>query len=324
MQILWRLTSFKGLATLCAIASSAFLHTWADVSCATWNLKWFPSGRRNVKASVEEEASTIRRAGATIGYCLNDIENGALQDKSIVFLQEVRDAATCTNLVRECGIANLRVVCTSNFKDASGLSLWQQTSILSTLPVLEAGCEVWRRNGIVNLPRGFSYAVFDCGTDGLVACFNVHLKSNLNFGGSDFTEQENILKRERSAIQILSKVKSLQSKWGHDLKVVVAGDFNTNEDDMAFVSEETLRSFYGAHFNNCFTGMKKKDRTTHPGNGRYEDATFDYILHRGFSKRRAINIYDGSSVSDHNVVVLNLAVSSIRQGRYSSSKNASP
>jgi endonuclease/exonuclease/phosphatase family metal-dependent hydrolase len=101
---------------------------------------------------------------------------------------------------------------------------------------------------------------------------------------------------------------SILEKYGDNLRVLVAGDFNTSEDDYSYVSEATLRSFYGAHYRSCFSGIKKDRRITCPGNGRYEDATFDYVLYKGFGKRKDIKIFNGLGISDHNPVALSLSL----------------
>ena len=308
VQDLWRVMGLihnKFVLLFVAIATLFTLH--ADVSCATWNLKWFPSGKYNVRNTPSAEALSIERAGIAIAYAINEIEGGALKDRVILFLQEIRDGEACSNLVAACNSSSLAVASVSDFKDSSGISLWQQTAILSTLPVVDSGYEEWRSSSGVKAPRGYAYAVLDADKDGQIMCFSIHLKSNLNFSGNEFGEQENILKRENSAIQMLNKIKMLKTKFPTASKVIVAGDFNTNEDDLAFVSEGTLRSFFAAHFSSCFTGMKKADRVTHPGNGQYDDATFDYILFRGFARKRAVKIFNGADISDHNVVTLNLS-----------------
>ena len=289
------------------VAVAAIFTSHADVSCATWNLKWFPSGKYNVRNTPSAEALSIERAGIAIAYAINEIEGGTLKDRVILFLQEVRDAETCSNLVVACKVPTLSIASVSDFKDSSGISLWQQTAILSTLPVVDSGCEEWNSATGVKLPRGYAYAVLDAGKDGQIMCFSIHLKSNLNYSGDEFGEQENILKREQSSAQMLNKIKTLKSKYPSATKVIVAGDFNANEDDLAFVSEATLRAFFAAHFSSCFTGLKKSERVTHPGNGQYDDATFDYILFRGFTRRRAVKIFNGANISDHNMVTVNLS-----------------
>ena len=289
---------------VCALLALAWV--WAgvaDVVCCTWNMKWFPSGRRDLRASAEEERANIHAAGARIDEAFRAVSGGQAATNAILFVQEVRDAATCAALAAQTG---LRVAGVSDFRDAAGIALWQQTAILTTLPVVQAGFEPWHAEASVQPPRGFTYALLDAGEDGRILCFSLHLKSNMNRTSSDFEEQANIFKRETSAAQILARIARLRKDGVAFDGVVVAGDFNTNEDDPAFVSEATLRSFYGAHFRSCFSGLAKSARVTWPGNGSYADATFDYILYRGFPAFAARRIHDGAPLSDHHLVLISL------------------
>ena len=155
--------------------------------------------------------------------------------------------------------------------------------------------------------RGFAYALLDGGKKGPIACFSLHLKSNVNRSGSNLEGQKNIYKREAAAAQVLAVVRKMRDGLpGKELRVVVGGDFNTNDDDLEYVSEATLRSFYGAHFRSCFRDWKKSQKITHPGSGRFPDATFDYILYRGFERIVSRKIYPGAPLSDHNLVALRL------------------
>ena len=278
----------------------------ADVSCCTWNMKWFPSGRRNLRADVTEEQAKCQTAGRMISNALCDLDGGRSANRAIVFVQEVRDAEVCTNLAANINGGGMKVASVSDFKDQAGFSLWQQTAILTTLPIIDAGFEVWKGSSAVTPPRGFTYALLDAKEDGHVLCFSVHLKSNLNQKGTEFEDQSNIYKRECCAAQILDVIARYRDAGKSVAQVVIAGDFNTNEDDPSFVSEATLRSFYGAHFRSCFAGLKKKDRVTHPGRGVYADATFDYILYKGFERSRIRKIFVGEPISDHHIVGVNL------------------
>lgn len=284
-----------------------------DVVCATWNLKWFPSGRKDVRMSASTERRTAARTAETLSDALlslpafqHDNEFGeAPPDGTIIFLQEMRDARCCTNLVKRIPVPNLKIAVTSNF--ISGMSPgWQQVCIASTFPVVEAGFEPWNRLEGVEIPRGFAYAVLDLGEGRLAACFSVHLKSNLNFSGTELEAQENIYKREVSAGQVLAKYRDIRRRLG-EMRVIIAGDFNTDDND-EFVSEATVRSFYGAHFRNVFTGLKPEDRVTRPASGGYGDATFDYILYRGFGRLTGRYIVPGEPVSDHNLIIAELEI----------------
>ena len=290
-----------GLVISCEMA-------WAkDLLCETWNMKWFPSGRADMRRdNFFEETITADNASKLIGDIYREVVT--TNDCDVLFFaQEMRDREWCARLVEKSGIPDLKIATVSDFRDNAGVTLWQQTAILTTLPVVDSGFDAWKGDENVDVPRGYSWAVLRADRAELLACFCIHLKSNLNIKHSPVETQRNIYKREISAPQILNKLRTLQIAHGHLItKVVVAGDFNTNEDEKDFVSESTLRAFYGAHFRNCLSGAKKADRVTHPGNGAFSDATFDYILYRGFAKQVSRRIFPGGLVSDHNIVTARL------------------
>lgn len=305
MQSLWRMKpscapARRALAIL-AIALFA-VASRADVAFATWNLHWFPSGRANRRMSESTERRNAKAVGEALGRMLGSIcqTNGAF----VLFLQEVRDEKSCKSLLRHAGRPDASVASISGFADSAGIPLWQQVAVASTLQPVETGFSPWFSRTPEPAPRGYAYAVLDDGAGNLVACFSLHLKSNLNLSGSLYGEQRNIYLREMASSQILAKIRSLRQKYGDGLKVVVAGDFNTDTDDARFISESTLRSFYGAHYRSCFTGLKPEDRVTHPGTGPYPDATFDYILFHGFDDMTGRFLFPGAPFSDHNFVAV--------------------
>ncbi len=276
-----------------------------DVIVTTWNMKWFPSGLVDLRNSETAEKATIAKAGRMLSDAVQDQSRKSRADL-IVLAQEVRDAESMSNYVAAVGIKGLKVVSVSHFKDGD-VPVWQQVAILSTLPVLDAGYATWARGIGVSIPRGFAYALLDGGRRGPIACFSLHLKSNVNRSGSDIEGQKNIYKREASAAQVLAVVRKMRDGLpGKELRVVVGGDFNTNDDDLEYVSEATLRSFYGAHFRSCFRDLRKDQKVTRPGANGFPDMTFDYILYRGFERIVSRKIYPGAPLSDHNLVVLRL------------------
>ena len=287
------------LVTVLAAATA-----WADIAFATWNLHWFPSGRANRRMSETTERRHAKAIGEALGRMLESVcqTNGDF----VLFLQEVRDEKCCKSLMRYAGREDASVTSLSCFTDAAGIALWQQVAVISTLKPVETGFSKWLSKTPEPAPRGYAYAVFDCGADGKVACFSLHLKSNLNLSGSLYGQQRNIYLREMASTQVLAKIRSLRQTYGDRLKIVVAGDFNTDTDDARFISEATLRSFYGAHFRSCFRGLKPEDRVTHPGTGSYPDATFDYILYFGFGDMTGRYLFPGSPYSDHNFVAITL------------------
>ena len=292
--------------TLALLAALGLFGLFAqDVVMMTWNMKWFPSGKADLRISPEFERFKVRKAGEMLSAAATDV-GYASGSGIIMMVEEMRDAEVCSNLVGACGIEGLKVAAVSRFRDRGGYPLWQQSAILSNLEVVEGGYMPWQSERHVEMPRGFAFAVLGNG-DGLIAAFCVHLKANVNYSGTELETQKNIYKREFAAAQILEKFRELRARYADRLKrVVVAGDFNTNEDDETFVSEATLRSFYGAHFRSCFRGWTQAQRVTHPKSGGFPDCTFDYILYRGFGRGVARKICPGSPISDHNIVGIRL------------------
>ena len=276
----------------------------ADIAYATWNLHWFPSGHANRRMSETTERRHAKATGEALAMMLEGVceTNGDF----VLFLQEVRDEKCCKSLLRYAGREDASVTSISCFTDAAGIALWQQVAIISTLKPIETGFSKWLSRTPEPAPRGYAYAVFDVGEGGRIACFSLHLKSNLNLSGSLFGQQRNIYLREMASSQVLAKIRSLRQTYGDGLKIVVAGDFNTDTDDARFISEATLRSFYGAHFRSCFRGLKPEDRVTHPATGPYPDATFDYILYFGFGDMSGRYLFPGGPYSDHNFVAVTL------------------
>lgn len=276
-----------------------------DVLITTWNMKWFPSGKANVRNEDVLEKMAIAEAGKILAGAVEDQTRRSAADL-IVLGQEVRDAEAMSNYVHAAGIEGLKVVAVSNFLDGD-IPLWQQVAIMTTLPVIDSGFAIWSKGGGVSIPRGFAYALLDGGAKGPIACFSLHLKSNLNQSGTDVENQRNIYKREAASAQILAVVKKMKDAFpDKELRIVIGGDFNTNDDDLEYVSESTIRSFYGAHFRSCFRDLKKEQKITHPAANGFPDATFDYILYRGFERIVSRKIYPGKPVSDHNLVALRL------------------
>ena len=191
------------LIIICAFAWA--LCAVGDVVVTTWNMKWFPSGIADLRNDAATEKATIAKAGLVLSDAFKEQTRRSGADL-IVLAQEVRDAETMSNYVHAAGIKGLKVVSVSNFKDGD-VPIWQQVAILSTLPVLDAGYATWAKGIGVSIPRGFAYALLDGGKRGPIACFSLHLKSNLNRSGTDIEDQKNIYKREAAAAQILAVVR---------------------------------------------------------------------------------------------------------------------
>lgn len=290
-----------------SLAALALAPGRADLVFGTWNLNWFPSGLADRKAPAGRERERILSAAGILRDGL--LRSGAGEGGDVVlFLQEMRGPGVCGELVEAVALPRLRVVEASRFKDPYGIPVWQQLCLASTLPPVETGSPLWLPVPGGSVSRGYSYAVFRPPGGAALICVCLHLKSNLALTGGLVEEQRNIYKREKASAQILKTLGGLCDRYGEGARIVIAGDFNTDEDSERFVSEATLRSFYGAHFRSCFTGVPEERRVTLPASGPYPDATFDYILYRGLEKAGGPLISDGRRVSDHHPVFIRLRV----------------
>jgi len=266
-----------------------------EIAVTTWNLEWFPSGSSKGIATPEVESKRISDAAEVLRKL----------DSDIIVLQEVRDYEVCEALAKAIGPKYQVLVCSafkSGFGGSKGL---QQVAVLSKYPAQSCWSEDWKTFGKVDPPRGFAFAHIQIdGKD--IAVYGVHLKSNLIMGGDRFkTGQINILKRELAAEQVLAHSKELPKVLGQDFEaVIVAGDFNTNKDQMDFASEKTLQTFEENGFTSGYENLQLSERVTHPRKGGYPDTTFDYIFVKGSKEEPLRPSILKSGVSDHLPVTL--------------------
>ena len=268
----------------------------AQVTVTTWNLKWFPSGTPNL-APLEVEARKIQDAASVLKKIKPDV----------ILLQEIRDLETCEKLATALAPDVYSVAVCSRFKDEFGGGLGrQQVAILAKAPAVSAWSSKWKSFGKVDPPRGYAFASFRFGTNS-VGFYSLHLKSNLTRNDPQRENQINILKRELAAEQIIAHAKEVKTTLTNRFEiVVVGGDFNTNPDQNLFVSEATLRLLRNDGFHNGFENVSFLNRITHPGKGRYPDATFDYLFIKG--ARAGIPEIISSEVSDHHPVTRTISL----------------
>jgi len=260
---MWRLARL--LIALLSLAPAGLGET---IRVTTWNLEWFPSGSPT-SPGIEAEEANIRAAAKAI----------AAINPDVLLLQEVRDWDTCQKLCSAIPSLQYQVLICSAFKDefAGGIGR-QQVAILAKKPAFAAFAERWTSKSGVDPPRGYVFANVPFGTKN-IAFYSVHLKSNLVRSSNARDPLLNIAKRELAAEQLISHCDVVTSTVEHSLDgIVVGGDFNTNRDQDMFVSERTLDLFEKAGFTDPFRGIPLAKRVTHPGKGRYPDATFDYLL----------------------------------------------
>lgn len=264
------------------------------VLAGSWNLKWFPSGRAEHRASPRVEAANISDAADLIRTNLKG--NGR-----ILFLQELRDANSCSNLVAEIGDTNLHVAVATAYRDFRDNRLqWQQMAIATDLPVIAAEWRYARRTSGMFVPRGYAYALLDGGKEGRIACFCVHLKSDYG-AKKDEKRAENALKRESAVKQVIEAAEKCGAS-----KVIIAGDFNADRYHRPFKGERMFALLDSAGFSDGWEGSEKSERGTHPGSSRYPDFTLDYVFHKGFSRLTYRHLAPIEPVSDHRMVVMSL------------------
>lgn len=262
------------------------------VLAGSWNLKWFPSGRAEHRASKRVEAANMADAADVIRSNLKG-------SGRVMFLQEMRDAQTCSNLVAAIGDTNLKVAVASAFRDFRDNRLqWQQLGIITDLPVIEAKWKYAKKADGMFVPRGYAYALVDGGREGRIACFCVHLKSN--YGARKPAKKlENMLKREVGMRQVLEAAKAC----GAD-KVLIAGDFNSDRFQKAFKDERIFPMLESAGFKDGWASVSLAERGTHPGNTRYPDSTIDYVFYKGFSGCAYRALAPSVPLSDHRMLIM--------------------
>ena len=262
------------------------------VLAGSWNLKWFPSGRAEHRASQRVEAANIADAADVIRANLKG--NGR-----IMFVQEVRNPQACSNLVEAIGDPRLKVAVATAFRDFRDNRMqWQQLGILTDLPVLEAKWKYAKKADGMFVPRGYAYALLDGGSEGRIACFCVHLKSNYGARKAAM-KKENMLKREAAIRQVLEAASECRAD-----RILIAGDFNSDRFQKAFKDEKIFAILESAGFRDGWDGAELSERGTHPGSKRYPDSTLDYVFHKGYSRPVSRALAPAVPLSDHRMLVM--------------------
>ena len=228
-----RLVAFFGAALVVAMLESHLVTggTRAAVRCTTWNLEWFPNGSAH-DASPEEQNRRITDAASVLKSLHPDI----------LLLQEVRDYDACSRLGDAIEPGTYHVEICSAFKEPfrSGLGR-QQVAILSRFQAQAAWSEQWKSVEGIDPPRGFAFAWFKI-QDADIGVYSLHLKSNLITRRNKEAEAaKNIRKREVAIDQLMAHVRDMiGAKIPTINRLIVGGDFNTNQDQPMFASEKTL------------------------------------------------------------------------------------
>lgn len=254
----------------------------AKFRITTWNLEWFPNGSAR-EATQEKQAQRIKAAADVLKELNPDI----------LLLQEVRDYDACNRLAEAIQLGAYTVAICSKFKGGK-----QEEAILAKIPAQAAWSESWKSMEGIDPPRGFAFAWFKIGNAN-IGVYSVHLKSNLVTHGDPVAETaKNIRKREVAMDQLMTHVRDfIGAKIPAINRLIIGGDFNTNQDQAMFTLEKTLNFLKDGGFQNSFEALPLAQRVTHPANHGYPDATFDYLFGKNFKIGQAFATQ--TEVSDH-------------------------
>ena len=270
------------------------------VKVCAWNMEWFPSGTKEPKPA-KEEAQRIDSAARFLKW----------QNADIVLMEEMRDAAVCSNLVARPALSGFKVnVCSQFRRSTPWTDANQQDAIISRFPTVDAGFMEWnRRKPPASPPRGLTWCVLDVNGE-LWAFVAVHLKSNrLNAWTEEEKKTEAIVnrqKREESARQLVAFVKAnLEGKsyGGRTIKnIFLGGDFNTDQAQRDYRRERTIPTITGAGYADTFAGVPEAERQSIPKSRHYPAARFDYVFHKGPATVSAPEVAPKQNTSDHCMI----------------------
>src|SRR5436190_6927702 len=222
---------------LAFVSDASSLGDGAVIRITTWNLEWFPNGSAR-EATPEKQAQRIQAAADVLKKLNPDI----------LLLQEVRDYDACNRLGEAIQPGPYTVAICSAFKGGK-----QQEAIVAKIPAQAAWSEPWKSMEGIDSPRGFAFAWFKIGNAN-IGVYSVHLKSNLVTHGDPVAETaKNIRKREIAMDQLMTHVCDfIGAKMPTVNRLIVGGDFNTNQDQQMFASEKTLSLLLNQGFQDSF------------------------------------------------------------------------
>jgi len=256
-----------------------------------WNIEWFP-GKKLAGVDEAQRSAHVADVAKVIGELRPDL----------LVAQEIANQEAWDGLLTSSAQENESPLVSAVVSRFSGR---QQLAIASRLPVDAAWHEAWVRTGENDPPRGFSHAVARLPSERLLLTYCVHLKSNA--GGE---AAENQAKREESVRQLLAHIESEQPKHRAELApaIIIAGDFNTDPDAPSgqFAQEQTIQMLLDAGFQSAFEGVGRSERVTWPSNGRFPDATFDYLFYKNL---KVLNVQVPAAFddcSDHRPLVVDM------------------
>ena len=269
----------------------------AAATVATWNGKWFPSGRAEHRASPEVEAAAVREAGAMIRRGLDAADPQGTNDV-ILCLNEIRGPRAAKALCEAVGRTNLQVAVVTAYRRRDRFDM-QQDAIATTLPVASASWSRWKNEKALTPPRGYAMARLLLSPSVTAAVYAVHLKSNYG-QKTDAEADANRSKRSLAIMQILELERSARGAAARP--TIVAGDFNADRWPKSGAPEALFGALDEAGFANPLEEVPAEARVTYPGRGKWRNQTLDYVMCRGMRTLRAPFTVSAASLSDHDAL----------------------
>ena len=276
------------------------------VKVCAWNMEWFPAGTIEPKPA-KEEAERIDAAARFLRW----------QNADIVMMEEMRDAATCSNLVARPALQGFRInVCSQFSPPYRSAEAMQQTAVISKYDTVDSGFMEWNRRRVpASPPRGLTWCVLDVKGE-LWAIVCVHLKSNRINPWEDETDtpKVNMAKREEATRQLMAFVKAnLEGKSyaGRTIKnIFIGGDLNTDPAQAPYAKETTVPTITEAGYMDVFADVPEDKRWTMPETRRYPATRFDYIFIKGPATFLNPEVAPKQYTSDHCMVAVQVKANS--------------
>ncbi len=290
-----------GLTAVCA-DETAPAPASDGLSVVTWNIEWYP-GKKNFARGEE-----MREHAEIVQAELKRI------NPDIFLAQEMRDWDSFARLTDV--VPGLRPAVVSAFTSRRTGQYWrQQLGIASKLPVMAAWSERWQMQDDIQPPRGFASALVRLPGPGMryLLVYSLHLKSNLS--RTEEEAQRNYVERDESIRQVLQHIREMKENAFQDniVGVIVAGDFNTNQDGQ--FDDNVTKMLEEAGFHQAWGKMPKEERATWRGSDRFEPTTFDHIFTKGLGSPQAEMLTVPDETSDHWPVRVIISAEDLAQAK---------
>ena len=274
---------------------SCIAATGAPLNIVALNLEWFPG--QDTQSTPDAMAAHKAHARDALEVLAPDL----LIATEICEPDALREAIS--------GIEGLQLHVVSDFKDAEAdpTRRNQQIAIASKLPAVAGWSEAWQPT-MEGLRRGFTFAaLLNPATKKLILVYGLHLKSNKSDTPQE--AEQNYAIRDASVRQLIDHMRKMEEQFSSQgiEGWIIGGDINTNHDGE--YRDHVVEMITAEGFVNTWSTVPKEERRTWKGRvDRFAPSTLDYIFVKGFGEPAAKLYIVPQKVSDHNAVILNIAL----------------